>query len=94
LLRDAVGSLGGARPKVNARAQDGSLWIVKLAKIDDQYAIARAEVMALRLAERCGIKASEADVLPSSQRFPSSNASIGPKRRRASLSSPPRPSWA
>lgn len=70
LLRHAVGPLGGARPKVNARAQDGSLWIVKLAKIDDQYAIARAEVMALRLAERCGIKASHADVLSSSQRFP------------------------
>jgi serine/threonine-protein kinase HipA len=70
LLRNAVGTLGGARPKVNARAQDGSLWIVKLAKIDDEYAIARAEVMALRLAERCGIKASEADVLSSSQRFP------------------------
>jgi len=70
LLRNAVGTLGGARPKVNARAQDGSLWIVKLAKIDDQYAIARAEVMALRLAVRCGITAAEADVLSSSQRFP------------------------
>lgn len=70
LLRNAVGTLGGARPKVNARAQDGSLWIVKLAKIDDQYAIARAEVMALKLAERCGINAAEADVLSSSQRFP------------------------
>ena len=34
------------RPKVNALAPDGSLWIVKLAKIDDEYAIARAEVMA------------------------------------------------
>jgi len=32
LPRNAVGTLGGARPKVNARAQDGSLWIVKLAK--------------------------------------------------------------
>jgi serine/threonine-protein kinase HipA len=70
LLRNAVGTLGGARPKVNAKAEDGSLWIVKLAKIDDQYAIARAEVMALRLAERVGITAAQADVLTSSQRFP------------------------
>lgn len=70
LLRNAVGTLGGARPKVNARAEDGSLWIVKLAKIDDQYAIARAEVMALELAGRVGIAAAEASVLSSSQRFP------------------------
>ena len=70
LLRNAVGTLGGARPKVNARARDGALWIVKLAKIDDEYAVARAEVMALRLAVRCGITAAEADVLSSSQRFP------------------------
>jgi len=70
LLRNAVGTLGGARPKVNARAEDGSLWIVKLAKTDDAYAVARAEVMALRLAERVGIHASTSDVLPSGQRFP------------------------
>jgi serine/threonine-protein kinase HipA len=70
LLRNAVGSLGGGRPKVNAKAQDGSLWVVKLAKIDDQYAIACAEVVALRLALRVGIVAATADVLPSSQRFP------------------------
>jgi serine/threonine-protein kinase HipA len=70
LLRNAVGTLGGARPKVNAKAEDDSLWIVKLAKIDDQYAIARAEVMALELAERVGITAANARVLASSQRFP------------------------
>lgn len=70
LLKIAVGTLGGARPKVNALDEEGALWIVKLAKIDDQYAIARAEVMALRLAERVGILASTADVLPSGQRFP------------------------
>ena len=70
ILRNAVGSLGGARPKVNAKAEDGSLWIVKLAKIDDEYAVARTEVMALRLAGRVGISAATADVLASSQRFP------------------------
>lgn len=69
-LKDAVGSLGGARPKVNAQDDDGNLWIVKLAKMDDEYAVARAEVMALRLADRVGIKACSADILPTSQRFP------------------------
>lgn len=70
LLRNAVGTLGGARPKVNAQHKDGSLWIVKLAKFDDRYGVAPAEVMALWLAERVGITAATAEVLPSSQRFP------------------------
>jgi serine/threonine-protein kinase HipA len=70
ILPNAVGSLGGARPKVNARAEDGALWIVKLAKLDDEYAVARAEVMALRLAGRVGISASTANVLASGHRFP------------------------
>ncbi len=70
LLKEAVGSLGGARPKVNALDDDGNLWIVKLAKMDDEYAVAHAEVMALRLANRVGIKACSADVLPTGQRFP------------------------
>jgi hypothetical protein len=51
-------------------AYDGSPWIVKLAKMDDAYAVARAEVMALRLAGRVGISVAEADVLTSGQRFP------------------------
>lgn len=70
LLRNALGSLGGARPKVNARDEHGHLWIVKLAKMDDEHAVARAEVLALRLADRVGIEASTADVLATSQRFP------------------------
>jgi len=70
LLRNAVGSLGGARPKVNARDEDDALWIVKLAKADDAYAVARAEVLALRLAKRVGIRVAEANVLPSGDRFP------------------------
>ena len=70
LLRDAVGTLGGARPKVNAKDAEGGLWIVKLAKLDDQYAVARAEVMALQLARACGIPTAEARVLPVADRFP------------------------
>lgn len=70
LLAEAVGSLGGARPKVNARDEEGGLWIVKLPKIDDDYAMARAEVMTLQLAAEVGIRAAEARILNTSQRFP------------------------
>lgn len=66
-----AGSLGGARPKVNAQDGAGHLWIAKLAKIDDTYAMARTEVMTLRLAKRVGIEASESKVLSlDAHRFP------------------------
>lgn len=66
-----AGSLGGARPKVNAQDKKGNLWIAKLAKQDDTYAIARTEIMALLLAARVGIQASEAQILETTaQRFP------------------------
>lgn len=70
ILRDAVGSLGGARPKINAVDQTGALWIVKLPKQADTYAMARAEAMALRLAARCGIAASKAIVMNDAPNFP------------------------
>ncbi|MCS4088544.1 type II toxin-antitoxin system HipA family toxin [Rhizobium sp. BK176] len=70
LLKGAVGSLGGARPKINAIDEDGSLWIVKLAKFDDQYSVAHAEVLALTLARAVGIETAEAKVIPSSQKYP------------------------
>ncbi|MFC4235948.1 type II toxin-antitoxin system HipA family toxin [Thalassospira xianhensis] len=69
-LKDAVGTLGGARPKVNALDDDGALWIVKMAKMDDQYSVAHAEVLALTLAREVGILASDAKILPSSQKYP------------------------
>jgi serine/threonine-protein kinase HipA len=70
LLAEAAGSLGGARPKVNARDREGALWIVKLPRIDDSYAVARAEVMALLLARDVGIDACVADILITAQQFP------------------------
>lgn len=70
LLKGAVGSLGGARPKINAIAEDGSLWIVKLAKFDDQHSVAHAEVLALTLAGAVGIETAEARIIPSSQKYP------------------------
>ncbi len=70
-LLAGLGSLGGARPKVNARDDQGHLWIAKLAKHNDTYALARTEVMALRLSSRVGIRASEAQILATTaQRFP------------------------
>ncbi|MCZ7862629.1 type II toxin-antitoxin system HipA family toxin [Agrobacterium salinitolerans] len=70
ILKEAVGSLGGARPKINAVDDDGSLWIVKLAKFDDQYSVAHAEVLALTLARAVGIETAEAKIIPSSQTYP------------------------
>lgn len=70
ILRDAVGSLGGARPKVNAVDKEGALWIVKLPKQNDTYAMARAEVLALRLARLAGINVAEAHVLNDAPHFP------------------------
>jgi serine/threonine-protein kinase HipA len=70
LLKGAVGSLGGARPKINAVDENGALWIVKLAKFDDQHSVAHAEVLALTLAGIVGIEAAEARVIPSSQKYP------------------------
>jgi serine/threonine-protein kinase HipA len=70
ILRQAVGSLGGARPKVNAIDEAGTLWIIKLPKQSDTYGMARAEVMALRLARMVGIDAAEAHVLNDAPHFP------------------------
>jgi serine/threonine-protein kinase HipA len=50
ILLDAAGSLGGARPKVNVREDDQTIWIAKLPKMGDEYDMARAEVLTLRLA--------------------------------------------
>lgn len=69
-LKDNVGSLGGARPKVNVRDNDGSLLIAKLPKIDDSYGVARVEVLTLNLATKVGINASEAKILQMGDRYP------------------------
>jgi serine/threonine-protein kinase HipA len=63
LLRSAAGTLGGARPKVNAIDGDGDLWIVKLPKQTDDYSVERVEVMTLRLAKEVGIQAAHAEIL-------------------------------
>lgn len=59
LLR-AVGSLGGARPKVNVIDENGDLWIVKIPKSSDHFSVERVEVMMLRLAGEVGIRSADA----------------------------------
>ena len=48
-------SLGGARPKANLVAEDGSLWIAKFPSTDDDYDVALWEKLLQELAEQCGI---------------------------------------
>lgn len=59
-LAHLLGSLGGARPKINVVGNDGSLWIAKLPRPDDYYDVAKVEANTLRLASLVGITASEA----------------------------------
>ena len=70
ILLDAAGSLGGARPKLNVRKEDQSIWIAKLPKMGDAYDMARAEVLALRLAGEIGMTVSEAELLVVAGQFP------------------------
>lgn len=70
LLLDAAGSLGGARPKVNIRDEHEVLWIAKLSKMDDEYDMARAEVLTLRLAAEIGMTVAEAKPFVVSGKFP------------------------
>jgi serine/threonine-protein kinase HipA len=51
-------SLGGARPKASVE-YDGSLWIAKFQKADDEWDQCAAEHAAMRLAADCGIEAAE-----------------------------------
>lgn len=70
ILLDAASSLGGARPKVNVRDEDQTIWIAKLPKIGDEYDMTRAEVLALRLAEQIGITVAEAKPFVVAKQFP------------------------
>lgn len=54
-LREAGGSLGGARPKCSILDADGRLSIAKFTSKRDTHAVERAEVLTLRLARICGI---------------------------------------
>ena len=67
-LAGLSGSLGGARPKANVEC-DGQLWIAKFTSERDNKPVERAEVATLKLAEKCGLYASNARLeLPDSDR--------------------------
>lgn len=70
ILLDAAGSLGGARPKVNVREEDQTIWIAKLPKMGDEYDMARAEVLTLRLAGEIGMTVAEAKLFVVAGQFP------------------------
>lgn len=49
-------SLGGARPKASVRGADGTLYVAKFARDDDDWPVIRWEATALALAVRCGLR--------------------------------------
>lgn len=55
-------SLGGARPKSTVRDTDGALALGKFPSQADQRDVIRGEVLAMRLAEKAGIRVAEARV--------------------------------
>lgn len=64
-LRGRGTSLGGLRPKCSVIDAEGRLSIGKFPSVSDQTAVTKAEVLALRLAQRAGITAAEAQLLDS-----------------------------
>ena len=64
-LRGRGTSLGGLRPKCSIVDDDGHLAIGKFPSVRDERAVTKAEVLALRLAERAGINAAKARIVMS-----------------------------
>lgn len=58
-------SLGGMRPKATVLRPDGVLTIAKFPSVTDTRDVARGEVLALLLAKKAGLDASEAEVVMS-----------------------------
>lgn len=56
-------SLGGARPKANVQAPDGSLWIAKFPSRSDRQDIGAWEAVAMQMARACGITVSDFNVV-------------------------------
>ncbi|MBK8013251.1 MAG: type II toxin-antitoxin system HipA family toxin [Deltaproteobacteria bacterium] len=64
-LRGHGTSLGGLRPKCTVVDDQGRLSIGKFPSVQDERAVTKGEVLALRLAKRAGIRAAEAVVVDS-----------------------------
>ncbi|MEZ4600751.1 MAG: type II toxin-antitoxin system HipA family toxin [Syntrophotaleaceae bacterium] len=56
-------SLGGARPKANLLAEDGSLWIAKFPSAEDDYDVALWEKLLHDLAGECGLRVPESRIM-------------------------------
>ncbi|HEY4025005.1 MAG TPA: type II toxin-antitoxin system HipA family toxin [Candidatus Dormibacteraeota bacterium] len=56
-------SLGGARPKANFRAADGTLWIAKFPSRNDSWDVGAWELVLNRMARQAGISVPETDLL-------------------------------
>lgn len=52
-------SLGGARPKANVTAPDGSLWIAKFPSVKDEWDVGRLEYETSLLARKAGLNVPE-----------------------------------
>jgi serine/threonine-protein kinase HipA len=57
----AGSSVGGARPKAVLRGGDRRL-IAKFSSLTDRYPIVRAEFLAMRMAERCGLRVASVEL--------------------------------
>lgn len=55
-------SLGGARPKASVKGTDGSLWIAKFPRRNDDRDIGAWEMLAHILARRCGIEMADSRI--------------------------------
>ena len=64
-LRGRGTSLGGLRPKCTVVDEHGRLSIGKFPSVDDERAVTKGEVLAMRLASAAGIRAAEARLLDS-----------------------------
>ncbi len=62
-LLEPGSSLGGARPKANVVDENGNLWIAKFPSVNDETDVGAWEMVAHKLAEKCGIKVPEAKSL-------------------------------
>lgn len=56
-------SLGGARPKANVTAPDGSLWIAKFPSVKDEWDVGRREYETSLLAKKAGLNVPETKFL-------------------------------
>lgn len=64
-LRGRGTSLGGLRPKCTVIDDDGQLAIGKFPSVTDDRPVTRGEVLAMRLARRCGIDVADARLIES-----------------------------